>query len=320
MPSFLHEASSVNPSEDKMDSVLQEPTPIGSPTSETVTVSVSTAFHPASHSDVYIPDLIIRSSDRVFFHVHRDHLIRASTNSFNYLVSTSDSASAPGSAPVVPLPETSDVINVVFHVIYKQSCSQYNPSLAVLIASIMTLKKYGISLGEHINPTAPLFPILLTQAPMHAIELYMVAAENDLRDLAVAVSPHLLSFHLPTVNDEMAARMGPIYLKKLFFLHINRTHILQELMLTPPVSHPPTFDCGIDQQQRTTRAWALSCASLAWDARPDLSPTRMQNVLGTMESQLTCELCRASVDARIQQLMSEWALAQEAHNVQYTEL
>lgn len=36
----------------------------------------------------------------------------------------------------------------------------------------------------------------------------------------------------------------------------------------------------------------------------------MQNVLGTMESQLTCELCRASVDARIQQLMSEWALAQ----------
>lgn len=210
---------------------------------------------------------MIRSFDRVFFHVHRHRLLAVSNNEFDSLIAGTTPSSTK-SAAVVPLPETSEVVNVLLHTIYGISCSQYNPSVAVLIATITALRKYGVSLNDHINPSTPLFPVLTAQAPMHGIELYMVAAENDLQELAVAVSSHLLSFHLPTVTDEMAARMGPLYLKRLFFLHINRTQVLQKLMMTPPATHLPSLDCGIDEQRRLMRAWALACASLAWDARP----------------------------------------------------
>ena len=232
-----------------------------------MTVSVSTAFHSTSQHDPYPPDITIRSFDRVFFHVHRHRLINASNNGFNSLL-VGPGLTQAKPVPIIPVSETADVVNVLLHTIYCISCGQYNPSVAVLIATITALKKYGVSLRDHINPNTPLFPILTAQAAFHGIELYMVAAENDLQDIAVAVSAHLLSFHLPTVTDEMAARMGPIYLKRLFFLHINRTQVLQKLMLTPPAAHPPTFECGMDEQQRLMRAWALACASLAWDARP----------------------------------------------------
>ncbi|KAK7692909.1 hypothetical protein QCA50_004547 [Cerrena zonata] len=253
---------------------------------------------------------MIKSSDRVFFHVHRHRLHAVSNNEFDGLL-TDPNTTSTKSASIIPISETSDVVNVLLHTVYGISCSEYNPSVAVLIATITALKKYGISLRDHINPATPLFPVLTEQAQMHGIELYMVAAENDLQDMAVAISAHLLSFHLPTVTDEMAARMGPIYLKKLFFLHIDRTHVLQELMMTPPETHSPMADCGLNEQQRLMRVWALACASLAWDARPDLSPAKMEIVLGSTDGQLPCQLCNTALNARIKKLIADWKHTQQ---------
>ncbi|KAI0071638.1 hypothetical protein K474DRAFT_1693379 [Panus rudis PR-1116 ss-1] len=284
----------------------QEPTPIGTPTSEAVTISVSTVFHPAAQLDPAPPDTVLRSSDRVFFHAHRHVILAASANAFASLLADPPPAASAQRPPVLPLDENADLVNVVLHCIYARSFAQFYPSLATLIAAVAALRKYGVPLQQYVAPETPLFIQLVDQAPLHAIEIYMVAAENDLHDLAVAVSPHLLSFHLPTVTDDMAIRMGPMYLKKLFFLHINRAKVLQELMLTPPAPHAPTFECSNDEQQRLTRAWALACATLAWDARPDLSVLTMQTVLSTMEEQLSCILCKESLRGRIEELITAW--------------
>jgi len=81
----------------------------------------------------------------------------------------------------------------------------------------------------------------------------------------------------------MADAIGPIYLKRLFFLHFGRSDALRRVLLPPPNLHTPTTSCDFSDQKKLTRAWALASAYLAWDARPGMfiqaaSPTNAAHV------------------------------------------
>ena len=169
---------------------------------------------------------------------------------------------------IVPVSESSEVLNVVLHTIYNMCCSHYSPSIPTLSASIGSLKVYGIDLPLYISPSTPLFTLLLSHAPASPLEVYTLAAEHDLHEVAVSASPHLLSFSLPTLTDDIVQRIGPVYLKRLFFLHLGRSDALKRLLLPPPHPHAPTPDSDFTEQKKLTRAWALASAYLAWDARP----------------------------------------------------
>jgi len=80
-----------------------------------------------------------------------------------------------------------------------------------------------------------------------------------------------MSFDLSTLTDEIVTQIGPIYLKRLFFLLLGRNEALKRLMSIPPALHGPTPQCDFTEQKKLTRAWALAAAYLAWDARPGLS-------------------------------------------------
>jgi hypothetical protein len=69
--------------------------------------------------------------------------------------------------------------------------------------------------------------------------MYALAAQHKLEQLAIAVSPSLLSFDLATLTDDLVGRMGAVYLKRLVFLHLGRSAALKRL-LSPPLklSHP----------------------------------------------------------------------------------
>ncbi len=79
-----------------------------------------------------------------------------------------------------------------------------------------------------------------------------------------------LSYHLPGLTDELVDRIGPRYLKRLFFLHMGRADALKRILLPPPHPHPPTLWCDFEEQKRLARAWALASAYLAWEARPGM--------------------------------------------------
>jgi hypothetical protein len=170
--------------------------------------------------------------------------------------------------PTFTVPEPSATLNIVLHTIYDMSCAHYSPLFESLISAVDALKSYGIPLHSHIAPSTPLFTHLLSHAPLRPLELYSLAASHDLYDLAVSTSSHLLSFSLATLSDEMAHRIGPVYLKRLFFLHFGRADALKRILLSPPEPHPPTPWCDFAEQKKLTRAWALASAYLAWDARP----------------------------------------------------
>jgi hypothetical protein len=142
------------------------------------------------------------------------------------------------------------------------SCAHYSPSFNDLHAAVVSLHTFGVSLKAKIVPTQPLFNLLLSHAPLSPLELYALAAHYDLYDLAVSTSSHLLSLSLSSVTDELAERMGPLYLKRLFFLHFGRAEALKRLLLAPPHPHPPTPQCDFSEQKKLTRAWALASAYL----------------------------------------------------------
>lgn len=288
----------------------QDRTPVGTPgerpgPSGSIPVTISTAFQPNMHVDNLRPDIVLTSSDNVFFYVCLHRLLAASENGFNALLpppSVSDEFT-----PVIDLPESADVLNVVLHSIYNWDASCFVPSYETLSAAIAALVRYGMQPKRVILPTTSLFSLLLAKAPFQPIDAYALAASYDLEDLAVAISPHLLAYQLHSLTDEISKRIGAVYLKRLFFLHNGRIDALGRLLLHPPQPHPETPECDNEQQRKLTRAWALASAHLVWDARPDLSTYLLQASLTPLERELSCDLCKLSLRERITALVMEWS-------------
>ncbi|KAI0824746.1 hypothetical protein BC628DRAFT_1518339 [Trametes gibbosa] len=256
------------------------------------------------------PDLILLASDGVFFYVHTTQILSMSNNQFNGLVppTSAKAKTRDDLGNVVPLPEVANVLNVILHAAYEVPCAHYHPSLDTLIASVDVMATYGLSPEVHIAPSTHLYSLILSQAPVQPIMVYALAAAHDLYDLAVPVSSHLLSFPLYSLTDELAARIGPVYIKRLFFLHLGRLDALKRLLLPPPHPHPPTGECDFTEQKKLTRAWALASAYLAWDARPDLSTSAMESALCPLADHLSCPICKRSLSERVKQLIVQWSV------------
>lgn len=215
--SFAHsrpgvsQCSENSPSSDQQDEAPQQ--------SANAIVSVSTTFHPGANLLQITPDLILLSSDGVFFYVHTTQVLSMSNNHFNGLVSPTavKTKTRDDLGPVLPLPEAATVLNIVLHVVYEISCAHYHPGIDTLISAVDAMPTYGLRPSAHIAPSTPLYSLILSQAPVQPINAYALAAAHDLYDLAVPISSHLLSFVLHTLTDEAATRIGPVYLKRLFF-------------------------------------------------------------------------------------------------------
>ncbi|KXN83680.1 hypothetical protein AN958_00821 [Leucoagaricus sp. SymC.cos] len=255
---------------------LQVPTPPlshdGTPVTEdppegTTLVSISTTFYPGAQINELAPDTVLLASDGVFFYVHASIILASSSNHFNSLLPP-EPGEKEGQDPMLSVPEHSTVLNVILHIIYDISCAHYSPPFPTLVTAISRLPVYGVCPRQIIVPSTPTYALLLSHAPLFPLELYALAASYDLYELAVATSSHLLSFPLATLSDEMAERIGPVYLKRLFFLHFGRSDALKRVLLPPPHPHAPTPWCDFNEQKKLTRAWALASAYLAWDARP----------------------------------------------------
>lgn len=294
----------------------QVPTPPESCASSPVDLSsdedtpafVSTTFFPSAQLHAFPTDLVLLSSDSVFFYVHQHVLLAASDNGFNSLSPLSPRTEQGSMGLVVPLPESSAELNIVLHAIYNMSCAHYSPSFESLVSALAVMNTYGISVEKHITRSTPLYNLLLFHAPLYPLELYTLAASYDLYDLAVPASSHLLSFSLASLTDEMVDRIGPRYLRRLFFLHFGRSDALRRLLLPLPHPHPPTATCDFTEQKKLTRAWALASAYFAWDARPDLSTGTMESALAPLAEEVSCEQCKLVLQERLKTLIVQWSV------------
>ena len=255
-------------------SILQPHSPIGSIETDKddsdgsgTSVSVSTAFYPGAYNESY--DTIFSTADAVLFYVHSRIIMDATAHPFRSLLG------APLSDPhfrnhVISLSGSSNALSIILHMLYGTSSAQYSPTFETLVIAVDQMPTYDIQPCAHIIPPTPLYNLLLSHAPFSPMELYSLAAHHSLDDLAVNASSHLLSYSICTLSDELAERIGAVYLKRLLLLHLERFTTLKKILLRPPNLHPPAKGCDFHDQKRLTRAWALAIAYLACDAKPGL--------------------------------------------------
>lgn len=232
-------------------------------------MSISYAFHPYTCFDDVNPDLILASSDQVLFYVHFHRLLAASENNLAKLLpSSTGQQTTDKNLQTVLVPESAEVLNIVVHTIYGKSALEFHTPFETLSSALDAVSRYGLSLKRYAGVGQPLYDLVVSSAPLRPIDTYALAAKHDLADAAAAASAHLLAFQLPTITDELATRIGPIYLKRLFCLHFGRVEALKHALLQPPDAHPETVECSLAQQRCTVRAWALAAANTMWNASP----------------------------------------------------
>ncbi|KAG8874068.1 hypothetical protein FRB98_008669 [Tulasnella sp. 332] len=238
-------------------------------------------------------DFVIQASDAVFFFCHTSMVLSKSNNSFNHLLpSSSDSLLASGwtngsDAPTPPrdpsdaqydssvatmtppvlitIPELSAVVNIALHCIYSIDFGVYAPELRVLSHTLQFLRTYGLSsiispscsYSElALSPSSQLHDALESFAPNYPLEVYTLAAQNQMHDLAVTTSQYTLTLNLSVISDQQCIDMGAFYLKRLVLLHVIREESLKQILVSPFEHHPLTLGktAACDEEDRCSLA------------------------------------------------------------------
>ena len=146
-------------------------------------IAVPAAF-PQRPSDREVPDLCLLSADNVHFYVHRA-VLAISKNAFDGILDGISPGLAEETPPVVPVSETSAVLNLVLHILYRKPIhDDYVPSIHDVLATVDALEQYGIPVHPHLMPAEQLCTLLLYYAPLRPLEVYITAARYDVYTLA----------------------------------------------------------------------------------------------------------------------------------------
>lgn len=211
---------------------------------------------------------MLASSDHVLFHAHSAQLLAVSENAFDSLFGARAEADVDNESPIIMIQQTSSVFDVVLHTIYNiPNTTDAGPTLTSLLEAVSALKMYGVPLNEFIAPSTLLFDHIVSKMLRGPLEVYVVAAENNLEALAVAASRHLHSVYLADISNETTMRMGPIYVLRLVQLLYIRNRYLRSLLFEMPRPHPYRWDCGSEARKDLERAWVLASTSVIWDEK-----------------------------------------------------
>jgi len=282
-----------------LDSSVYAPpdTPTESPS---MSFSISKIFYAGAHLSPRVQDLVIVSDDSVLFQVLSSVLLEASDNRFGSLIPSSK-------VQYVRLPDTACTLNILLHTLYNMSFPE-SPPLEALITAANRFRAYGLYPRIYIVPSMPMYKLFLSYVPLFPLEVYALAASFDLYDLAAVASSYLLSFSLATLSDEMAQRIGSVYLNRLIKLHTTRMQALKTLILAQPRLHPEIVSCSFADQKILIRARTMVTAPLAWQASPDLPTEVIESSFGALENQVSCIECKKHLREQVRHMVVQWTL------------
>lgn len=287
---------------------------------------MSTTFFPGAQHSTAPSDLIIISADRVLFHLHANQVLALSTNGFAHKWPPQSCSVNSNSVPIILVPEPSPLVNLVLHCVYDLPCTRFSSSVEDVSDCVTTIIKYGLPLAVYISQGRALYNLVLSKAPTAGIQMYALAAQHRLEQLAVALSPFLLSYDLATLTDDLVGQMGAVYLRRLVFLHLGRSAALKRLLSPPLNYHTPDDTCGTREHDALMNAWSLAVTPLAWNARPgpcpplhtsskyggvlnpptDLAPTTVKAALGPLVDLISCSRCKEGIQRTIKSVVATW--------------
>ncbi|KAJ1305179.1 hypothetical protein OPQ81_000210 [Rhizoctonia solani] len=310
------------------------------PCSNSRPVSVSSRFNLGSW-DMRDADVLLLTSDRVFFYAHRSVLLQYSSNYFGGLLveddtsfdtceevdvtqPMSDSDSLLNIEPklvVVDIP--SEAFNVVLLTLYRFPIQEFVPSNKTLHQVVPALASLGYDPSVIAYPRSELYGLLLKSAAADPLPMYAVAAHYSFESLAVSVSALTLRTSLHEITDELAQQMGPVYLRRLFcmyglahwpndldlqsfkVLHFGRADALRRVVLPLPNLHPPESNerCNAEAQKGLQRAWTLASAYIIAQNHPG----EVNDLVSLLGARVECTECCRSLQERISRLVQDWS-------------
>ncbi|KAG8819951.1 hypothetical protein FRC17_010290 [Serendipita sp. 399] len=260
---------------------------------------MSATFYPRED---YPGDLFIITADNVHFVVHKRILLGQSNNNFRgYLVDPNTQS--------LSVPESSTLFNLILHVIYDFDPTIYKPDLSLISELLDALPLYGVDVIPAFSEGQHFFKITLDHALSSALKTYTLVCKHCLEALAVKCSQYLVSVPLHHLTNEHCISMGPVYLRRLVFLHLGRIERLKILLRPPPTGHPPSLLCdALDQRSRLEKPWRDATNEMCWDITADMPLSRLQGALGPLVEKSTCGECQMAIKERIRKLFVDWTM------------
>ncbi|KAF8327899.1 uncharacterized protein EI90DRAFT_3219217 [Cantharellus anzutake] len=234
---------------------------------------------------------------------------RKSTNEFCGFFSAGPFATD-GTVPLLVVTEGAAIINCMLHVLYGMSSRIYCPDISTIAKTFTALVKYGFSLPENVPSTSEIFTDLVSHAAdpnSDPLEVYVIAASHSFEELAVVCSFYALRMPLSDIDQKSAVDMGPAYLLRLSRLHEYRKGELDKLLLVPPAMHEETSTCGREHMHSVMRAYSLTAAYLAWEAKADATTEWISGFFDRVITNAGCSLCRENVRRRVQDVIQGWS-------------
>ncbi|KAG8905801.1 hypothetical protein FRB99_008226 [Tulasnella sp. 403] len=307
-------------------------------------INVSTAFFPAAvlpGSGGRLPDLIIHTSDSVFFYCHHSILVSKSTNMFASLLPPSPNSpldmdgvllgSVPSSSggcewetpqsskppgfwsqspspfPTIHIQQNSVVFNIVLHVIYDLSFERYGPTLDTVVEALSCLAHYGIHTPDQYSS---IWNALAQYAPTDPIRVYSIAAYYGVDSVCVTASQYTLGISLTIITEGDALTMGTIHLRRLTRLHIGLHDTLKRVIAWQPFDHKPKEGCSADSRQLLKSAWQNSAVDiLLQDLPQNTSNNSLASAFSPLSTMPQCSPCKRHIQMRIATVLQDWAMA-----------
>jgi len=312
-------------------------------------ISVSTTFFPTAllpGSDGQRTDLILYTSDSVFFYCHQSVLRNNSSNGFGFLLPSANpsahsipdsmspeaytqllaGSSTSPSTPEVPitppraksLPHPSDQTDSLYTIFLQEDSVVFNLVLHMIYG--MSCERYGpdvetVSRALGCLPAyglrAPgqdhdIWSILLRQAPLHPLRVYALGGAHAIDSLCTLASQYTLAVSLTDLTEDDAMNMGAIYLRRIIFLHLGREDALRRTIGTPPAGHDTSESCTQVAQAAVRRGWLAAVGDVLASSQP-------QNIeSGALLSKfahlaaLPCSTCKELVQGRIAGMIQDW--------------
>ncbi|KAG8922718.1 hypothetical protein FRC01_013689 [Tulasnella sp. 417] len=226
---------------------------------------------------------------------------------------------------LIAISEPSGVVNILFHVLYNTtSFARYSPDFETVSAVLPFMRKYGfdvlevLGLGSGAVPSssvgiasAEVVQALLSFAQERPLDVYTLAAQYGLRELAVAASPFTLDVSLSNLTDQQSVAMGPLYLKWLFFLHFGRSEALKRILVKPFEPHPAGMrgsTCTEDDRGAMCRAWGLVTAYiLSLPNTQNVSAGSLSSTYGSLMGSVKCGRCKEQLGRTIEEVVRAWS-------------
>ncbi|KIO19828.1 hypothetical protein M407DRAFT_144621, partial [Tulasnella calospora MUT 4182] len=314
-------------------------------------IHISTAFFPAA----ILPgvpegqqcDLVVHSSDSVFFYCHQSILRSKSSNNFGDLLldGSTQSSFHPVPAPSAPSPtlagrSTSDgqVPHTTSHPSLPRSLSagtqqgrphvlwvpENSRTINIVLHEFygMPFERYGPDLdilsntldalkkyGRSVpDQTSEIWSAVLRWVDKHPIRVYSIAAAHAMESVCIQASEHTLPVPLSVVSEADAYGMGALYLRRLFFLHMGRAEALRRILALPPAEAPMVPGCPAEHEAKLRLNWRAAEGDLLTSGLPEnVSPSQILTAFGSVIGATTCGVCRAVVQERISNTLLKWS-------------